>query len=47
MPNGKWRACIYINGKRKHLGCFNNKDDAFAAYCEAAKELHGEFANFG
>ncbi len=24
----KWIACIYVNGKKKHLGCFDNKDDA-------------------
>ncbi len=36
----KWDARIYINGKRKHLGCFTNKDEAKAAYLAAKKEYH-------
>lgn len=39
-----WRAYIKINGKMKHLGVFQNPEDAHAAYCKAATELHGEFA---
>jgi len=44
--SGKWRARVGIRGKSKHLGYFNNPEDAYKAYCEAAKKLHGEFANF-
>jgi hypothetical protein len=44
---GRWRACINIYGKRKHLGYFDTKEESYAAYCKAAIELHGKFANFG
>lgn len=40
----KWRANICVNGKKRHLGYFENEEDAARAYDEAAKELHGEFA---
>lgn len=43
----RWRAEIFFEGKRKSLGRFKSPDEAYAAYCKAAKELHGEFANFG
>lgn len=42
--NDKWRADIQVNGKRIYLGAFDTKEDAYAAYCEAAKTHHGEFA---
>ena len=41
----KWCARIQIYNKRKHLGLFDSKEEAYAVYCKAAKELHGEFAN--
>lgn len=40
----KWVANISANGKKKHLGYFNNKDDAAREYNNAAKDVHGEFA---
>lgn len=40
----RWQAEIMVNNKAKHLGYFHDPKDAHAAYCEAAKELHGEFA---
>jgi hypothetical protein len=43
----KWTASITKDGKTHHLGYFVSPEAAHAAYCEAAKELHGEFANFG
>ena len=44
--NKKWSSNIQINRQFKYLGRFDSKEDAYAAYCKAAKELHGEFANF-
>jgi len=40
----KWQTGIQVNGKRVALGRFNTKEEAYAAYCEAARRLHGEFA---
>lgn len=42
--NGKYRATITLNKKRENLGTFETKEEAYAAYCEAARRLHGEFA---
>lgn len=39
-----WRASITLNGVRKDLGAFATPEQAHAAYCEAAKSVHGEFA---
>jgi hypothetical protein len=39
-----WRATISVNGHFIHLGRFKTKAEAFAAYRDAAQELHGEFA---
>lgn len=39
----KWVAEICINGKRIHLGCFDDSDSAREAYRQAAEKLHGEF----
>ena len=43
----KWEARISNQGKQFYLGLFVTPEDAHAAYCEAARLLHGEFANFG
>ena len=43
----KWDARINIHGKVVHLGYFDDPEDAYQAYCQAAKELHGEFYNIG
>jgi len=38
-----WRARVSINKKTTWLGYFNSPEEAHAAYCAAAKKLHGEF----
>jgi len=43
----KWMAHIRVSGKLKHLGYFDNIEDAAAAYRQAATKYHGEFANYG
>lgn len=35
---------IQANGKLHHIGTFSTETEAQAAYCDAAKRLHGEFA---
>ncbi|WNJ77794.1 HNH endonuclease signature motif containing protein [Cedecea neteri] len=39
----KWQAIGKIQGKKKHLGYFDNFDEAVSAYKEFAIEHHGEF----
>jgi hypothetical protein len=33
-----------VNKKQKHLGLFSTPEEAYAAYCVAAKAVFGEFA---
>lgn len=40
----KWRARIYMNGKSKDLGHFDNEIEAAKVYNEAAIRYFGEFA---
>lgn len=42
----KWHARIQAGMKRRSLGYFDTPQEAYAAYCEAAKRYHGEFARF-
>ena len=42
--SGKWLANIRVNGKCIYLGIFLTREAAYAAYCEAARLYHGEFA---
>jgi len=37
---GKWRADIKVDGKTIHIGYFENKEDARAAYLEAKQKYH-------
>jgi len=41
---GKWRSQIRVYGKRYHLGVFSTKEEAYAAYCDAARYYFGDFA---
>lgn len=38
-----FRAQIKVSGKKIYLGAFPTPEAAYAAYCEAAKQYHGEF----
>jgi hypothetical protein len=42
-----WRAKIMAEGKEYKLGHFETSQEAHAAYVEAARRLHGAFANPG
>ena len=42
-----WQACIKVNRKTQHLGCFLTAEDAYAAYCAASVKYHGEFGRTG
>jgi hypothetical protein len=41
---GRWVARICMRGVRTYLGSYDTPDEAHAAYCKAAAEIHGEFA---
>lgn len=42
---GKWKARIMLNRRHIHIGYFDDKEAAHAAYCQRASELHGDFAH--
>lgn len=44
FQRGRWLAAIQVDWKRVHLGTFETKEDAAAAYQAAAATAHGEFA---
>jgi len=41
----KWRAKVVLNRKVVFLKDFSTPEEAHAAYCEAVKKFHGEFAS--
>ena len=41
---GKWVGQIHVKGKHIFLGRHETKEEAYAAYCEAARRLHEDFA---
>lgn len=43
----RWSAKIRVNGVTTNLGTFTTPNAAHIAYRNAARTLHGEFANFG
>jgi hypothetical protein len=43
--NRKWASRIIIDGKHKHLGCFDSAESAFIAYMAAAFKHFNGFAN--
>lgn len=36
----KWGACIGVDGRSHHLGCFRTEEEAHQAYLEAKRRLH-------
>lgn len=42
----RWRAAIGVDGMTIHLGRYETAEEAFEAYCAAAKRYHHEFARF-
>lgn len=45
--SGKFVAQKGVKGERSYLGSFDTIEEAHAAFCKKATEVHGEFANFG
>jgi len=43
----KWRAQIVVNGKSRNLGRFKTREEAMAAYANAAEKAWGDFAKVG
>jgi hypothetical protein len=41
---GHYIALAYRHGKRHYFGSFATAEEAYAAYCQKVKKLHGEFA---
>lgn len=44
--SNKYRARISIDGKQTLLGYFDDKLDAYKAYCDACVKYHKEYHHF-
>lgn len=44
LKNGNWRAAIKVDGQLRHLGTYENIEEAARAYDKAALEHFGKFA---
>lgn len=42
-----WFARIQVGAHRKYLGSFESAEEAHKAYCQAAKEIYGQFYHAG
>ena len=42
--NKVWGACISVNHRKRHLGCFSSSEEAAKAYDAAAAKHYGRFA---
>ena len=45
--NKKWYVKIKVDSKPIFIGMFDDPEEAHRAYCKAAVQYHGKFANFG
>jgi len=45
VPAGGWRARIWVDRRERHIGTYETRQEAEAAYDKAASDLHGEFAS--
>jgi hypothetical protein len=43
----KWISNLTFEGKSIHIGSFDTKEEAHAAYCRKALQLYGKFAHDG
>jgi hypothetical protein len=43
----RWVAQITVYGETKRIGAYHTPEDAYAAYCTAAIDMHGDFVNLG